>query len=170
MEPLHPRWAYLLPLILNRNAKCLQAVLTCIDVGSISPRNVRSEDVPDVVFARHHEQVTSFKNIFSDRGPKTLEKSLRSRYTYLDGRFVHGGSPLCAFLYGAVSELALGHSSFSMSTAFAGNTQSWKHMDVPSAQCIIRHFSKMSSAETQYIVLVFIISSQGIVFLSKICE
>lgn len=128
MEPLHPRWAYLLPLILNGNAKCLQAVLTCIDARSISPRNIRGEDVPDAIFARYHKQVTSSKNIFSDGSPKTLEKSLRSRYTCLDGRLVHGGSPLCAFLYGAVSELALGHSSFSMSTAFAGNTQNRKHM------------------------------------------
>ena len=52
-----------------------------------------------------------FKNIFRI-GSETLEKSVCSRYTGLDGRFVHGGSLLCAFLYGAVSELALGHGSF----------------------------------------------------------
>jgi len=111
MEPLHPRWSYLLPRILNRNAKCLQAVLTCVDAGSIRPRNVRGEDEPDAIIARCHKQVTSSKNIFRT-GPETLEKSICSRYTCLVRRFVYGGSLLCAFLYGAVFERQLEHGSF----------------------------------------------------------
>ena len=103
--------AYLLPLILNRNAECSQAMILCVVTGTIGPRHIRGEDVPDTVLSCCHEHATSFKNIFRT-GSETLEKSVCSRYTCLVGRFVHGGSLLCAFLYGAVSKLALGHSSF----------------------------------------------------------
>lgn len=103
--------AYLLPLILNRNAECSQAMILCVVTGAIGPRHIFGEDVPDTVLSCCHEHATSFKNIFRT-GSETLEKSVCSRYTCLVGRFVHGGSLLCAFLYGAVSKLALGHSSF----------------------------------------------------------
>jgi len=103
--------AYLLPLILNRNAECSQAMILCVVTGAIGPRHICGEDVPDTVLSCCHEHATSFKNIFRT-GSETLEKSVCSRYTCLVGRFVHGGSLLCAFLYGAVFELPLEHSSF----------------------------------------------------------
>ena len=103
--------AYLLPLILNRNAECSQAMILCVVTGTIGPRHICGEDVPDTVLSCCHEHATSFKNIFRT-GSETLEKSVCSRYTCLVGRFVHGGSLLCAFLYGAVFERQLEHGSF----------------------------------------------------------
>ena len=96
-------------------------MILCVVTGTIGPRYICDEDVPDTVLSCCHEHATSFKNIFRT-GSETLEKSVCSRYTGLVGRFVHGGSLLCAFLYEAVSELALGHSSFLCHRHMAGNT------------------------------------------------
>lgn len=164
MEPLHPRWAYLFPLILNRNAKCLQAVLTCVDAGSIGPRNIRGEDVPNAIIARCHKQVTSFKNIFG-QDPKPLEKSICSRYTNRVGRLVHGGSLLCAFLYGAVFELALGHSSFLCQRREPVTSRRGNLREILPAWCIIRYPDEMSSEKTQDIVVGFGSAAQNVVLI-----
>ena len=96
-------------------------MILCVVTGTIGPRYICGEDVPDTVLSGYHEHATSFKNIFRT-GSETLEKSVCSRYTSLGRRFVYGGSLLCAFLYEAVSELALGHSSFLCHRHMAGNT------------------------------------------------